>query len=121
MGLVDLIPDADTLLAMEPDGLGVRPLPLLARWPTKSPLEPSKFLGAHVAPVNDAYSTYCQYPGRRDEAVDAVSAAWAWLEGPRRPRPAPRGFRVWLFSGFGVLRGRGAGRGAGSRCTGLLL
>jgi hypothetical protein len=27
------------------------------------------------------------------------------------------GNRKWLFSGFGVLRGRGAG----SRCTGLLL
>jgi uncharacterized protein (TIGR02391 family) len=82
MKLVDLIPDADALLALEPDELGLRLLPVLAnfRHPGMT-LQPS-----YVFPsiVGDDRHSSCpgQYPpNRRQEITVALTEAWAWLEG----------------------------------------
>jgi hypothetical protein len=51
-----------------------------------------------------------------------TDAQWAKMEPlclgkPGDPGRSGKDNRLWLYSGFGVLRGRGAG----GRCTGLLL
>src|SRR3712207_8227542 len=78
MHLVDVIPDADVLLALEPDELGLRMLPVLARWPVRQPLELGEFL--RVVLGDGRHTSH--YPGdRRFEIQDAIREAWAWLEG----------------------------------------
>ncbi len=82
MKLVDLIPDSDALLSLEPDELGLRMLPVLAAWRSPgNPLEPSRFIPSIIG--NPQYPDYPgQYPAnRRGEIEQALREAWAWLEG----------------------------------------
>lgn len=72
MLLVDLIPDAEVVLAFEPDDLGMRLLPVLAHRASHDRLELRDFLSLAVS----------HYPAvHRSELIDALSEAWAWLEG----------------------------------------
>jgi hypothetical protein len=49
LNLADLIPDADALIALEADELGLRMLPVLANWPTHyGPLVPESFLNVAI-------------------------------------------------------------------------
>jgi uncharacterized protein (TIGR02391 family) len=78
--LVDVIPDADTLLALEPDELGLRMLPVLASWNWRSNLLTlSGFLQVvHANPPQ----VPSQYPVARGAEIEmAIREAWAWLEG----------------------------------------
>lgn len=82
MKLVDLIPEADALLALEPDELGLRLLPILASFPRPgTQLEPGNFFPSIVG--SDQSGSYPgQYPpNRRGEITVALTEAWAWLEG----------------------------------------
>jgi hypothetical protein len=80
--LVDIIPDVDVLLALEPDELGLRMLPVLAsfRHPGMT-LQPAQFFPTIVG--SDQPGGYSgQYPpNRRNEVTVALTEAWAWLEG----------------------------------------
>lgn len=85
MHLVDLIPNADVLCALEPDELGLRMLPVLAEWHPRNPLYQSVQLGLQAfidATLGPASQPSQQYPAeRRPEIELAVREAWAWLEG----------------------------------------
>jgi uncharacterized protein (TIGR02391 family) len=85
MRLVDVIPDADALCALEPDELGLRMLPVLAACSPRTPDHRSQqltlpsfiqlVLGLPNQPTD-------QYPTRRHAEIDeAIRVAWAWLEG----------------------------------------
>jgi hypothetical protein len=79
--LVDLIPDAEVLCALEPEELGLRMLSVLAKWPERQPLTLDDFV---VVTVGDSRSRdhTGQYPRERTAVVDlAIREAWAWLEG----------------------------------------
>jgi uncharacterized protein (TIGR02391 family) len=69
--LVDLIPEAEAVLALEPDELGLHMLPVLAHWPSYDRLELRNFLAA----VGHYPAVY------HSELNDALREAWAWLEG----------------------------------------
>ena len=79
--LVELIPDAELVVTLEPAELGLRLLPVLASvQPPLPPLQPDHFL-ATIAGSNQA-----GYPGQyptnyRGEIMVALIEAWAWLEG----------------------------------------
>ena len=80
MNLIDLIPDADVLCALEPEELGLRMLPVLANWPPHVYLE----LGTIIqGSVNKSGSpTRSHYPSERGGDVEqAIREAWAWLDG----------------------------------------
>ena len=83
MNLVDIVPDADALLALEPDELGLRLLPVLSHYSRQpgASLHPRVFFPSIVG--SDRLGDYPgQYPAnRRDEITLALSEAWAWLEG----------------------------------------
>jgi uncharacterized protein (TIGR02391 family) len=78
--LVDVIPEADTLIALEPDELGLRMLPVLAQrnWRSNQ-LTLNGFLeDLHGNPPQ----VPPQYPvARHSEIEQAIREAWAWLEG----------------------------------------
>jgi uncharacterized protein (TIGR02391 family) len=77
--LADVIPDADVLCALEPDELGLRMLPVLARWDGRfDPLSLTRFLQSTHGTVQEpgAYP-----PARQSEIETAIREAWAWLEG----------------------------------------
>jgi uncharacterized protein (TIGR02391 family) len=74
MHLADLVPDAELLMALEPEELGLRILQVLVQWPPHgTTVEVSTF-------VNGALQGYGGSVGR-DEARQAIREAWAWLEG----------------------------------------
>ncbi len=81
MKLSDIIPDPDSLLALEPDELGLRMLPVLGNWKrTASPLKCGDFIRRIVGDRQSGYPG--QYPDNRaDEIEQAIREAWAWLEG----------------------------------------
>jgi hypothetical protein len=78
--LVDVIPEADTLIALEPDELGLRMLPVLAQWNWRSnQLTLSGFLQAVRGNPPQVPN---QYPVARHSGIEqAIREAWAWLEG----------------------------------------
>jgi uncharacterized protein (TIGR02391 family) len=80
--LVDIIPDPDALLALEPDELGLRLLPVLATWRQQgAQLQPNQFIPSIVGSANNP-DYPAQYPSnRRAEIEQALREAWAWLEG----------------------------------------
>lgn len=82
MKLVDVIPDADALCALEPDELGLRMLPVLAAWPGVHRSQPLT-LDDFVTVVRGGIPHYQgQYPTRDSARVEqAIREAWAWLEG----------------------------------------
>lgn len=82
MDLVDLIPDADVLCALEAEELGLRMLPLLAEWRGLHPSQPLTFneFVAYACGTGPHYST--QYGHEQNVRVElALREAWAWLEG----------------------------------------
>src|ERR1700730_9859654 len=79
MRLVDVIPDAEVLLSLEPDELGLGMLSVLARWNGRfDPLTLSRFLQV----VHGSAQVPSQYPAARHAEIElAIREAWAWLEG----------------------------------------
>jgi uncharacterized protein (TIGR02391 family) len=84
MNLIDLFPTAELLVALEPEELGLRLLPLLAEWNAPNLWYQTSQLGL------DAFieSTFANpqptgpYPQERRAEVElAIREAWAWLEG----------------------------------------
>jgi uncharacterized protein (TIGR02391 family) len=86
MHLGEIAPTADTLLAMEPDELGVRMLPLLVRpnpyggFHSLKQMMDANFFQVHM--VNSGARPAGPYPPERhSELRAAVTEAWMWLEG----------------------------------------
>jgi uncharacterized protein (TIGR02391 family) len=82
MKLTEIIPDGDVLVALEPDELGLRMLPILAAWPQQgNPLQLSQFLFSVIG--EGTARSPGQYAGhhRGAEIRLALIEAWAWLQG----------------------------------------
>jgi uncharacterized protein (TIGR02391 family) len=73
MHISELVPDADVLVAIEPEELGLRILQVLSAWSPHIQVQISAFL-------NGALSSFPN-SNRRDEIGQALREAWAWLEG----------------------------------------
>jgi hypothetical protein len=72
--IADLVPDVDVLVSLEQDELGLRILQVLAVWPAHlQQIEVGVF-------VNGAIQGYGS-TSKREEIRQAISEAWAWLEG----------------------------------------
>jgi uncharacterized protein (TIGR02391 family) len=81
MNLSDLIPDADVLLALDPDELGLRILQVMRSLPTH----------LHCNEVGTFINTVIGHPqtpqagaylgSNREDIRNAILEAWAWLEG----------------------------------------
>ena len=81
--MIELIPEADVLCALEPDELGLRMLPALATWPPQQhdPLTARSFV-RRAAVIDSGPVLPSQYPIKDGErAAQAIREAWAWLEG----------------------------------------
>jgi predicted nucleotide-binding protein len=80
MHLADFLHDADAVLELEPPDLGALILKVLDSWPAHEALQLSTFintiLGHPLTPGSGPYRT-----NRRGELQEAISTAWAWLEG----------------------------------------
>jgi hypothetical protein len=74
MNLADVMPDGDALVALEAKELGLRILQVLATW---SPQIRQIRLGLFLDTALAGYSSY----RRRDQIGQAITEAWAWLEG----------------------------------------
>jgi hypothetical protein len=86
LNLADLIPDADTLTALEPEELGLRLLHLLASLPEHyRPIDLDSVLNIAIGPQQlpgQAPVPPGPYPpNRRPDVEEAIGEAWAWLEG----------------------------------------
>lgn len=79
MRLVDLIPDADVLCALEPDELGLRMLPLLAAWDGQNRIMDLTLSNLIKVVVGGPAPEYPLQQSARVE--EAIREAWAWLEG----------------------------------------
>ncbi len=74
MHLADVVPDTDVLIALEPEELGLRILQVLAGWSGQLiQIELRAFL-------NGVLQGFQNTP-RRDDILQAIREAWAWLEG----------------------------------------
>lgn len=88
MSLAQIAPSADALLALEPDELGLRLLPLLLRYsaiPTE-PLSLQGFLAREFMPIHYAATgtvgNSSPFPLDQHRMLkEAVAEAWSWLEG----------------------------------------
>jgi len=90
MKLVDLIPNPDVLIALEPDELGLGMLPLLAAWPKHDTLQLSHLLTSVLGDPRSRDSR-SQYPASFTQQIDiAIRTAWAWLHGQALLIPDPR-------------------------------
>jgi hypothetical protein len=93
MRLVDLIPDADVLCALEPYELGPRMLPALAQLQPQNPLHASSQLGLQYflnLTIGTGPQAVSQYPLERSREIgQAIREAWAWLEGEALIIPHP--------------------------------
>jgi hypothetical protein len=74
MNLADVVPDADVLVALKPEQLGLRILQVLA---TYSPQINQIRLGLFLSGTLTGYSSY----PRQEQIGQAIRDAWAWLEG----------------------------------------
>lgn len=88
MSLVEIASSADALLALEPDELGLRLLPILAAsaLPPGMLISLQSFLGREFMPIHyvvDGRSGNASpYPPERHQALkNALCEAWVWLEG----------------------------------------
>jgi uncharacterized protein (TIGR02391 family) len=79
--LVELFPEPDDVIALEPEELGLRMLPVLAsiRHPLP-PLDPDRFFATTIG-NNQAGYQGSYHKDRRVELTIALLEAWAWLEG----------------------------------------
>jgi hypothetical protein len=74
MNLADVVPDGNELVALQPEQLGLRILQVLATWSSQTrQIRLGLFL-------DGALTGYTRYP-RRDQIGQAITEAWAWLEG----------------------------------------
>jgi len=91
--LNELIPDAEVLVALEPDELGLRMLPALASWPSwQGMLNAQSFADVHARPnvPGQGEALGGPYPARyRAEVGQAVREAWQWLVGAALLIPSP--------------------------------
>lgn len=81
--ITQLIPDVDAFLALEPEELGLRILPMLEQWSR------SNLSDLQLAAVNEAVLSAYQN-GSREEIKRALREVWAWLEGSALLIPSPR-------------------------------
>jgi uncharacterized protein (TIGR02391 family) len=84
MHIADLVADVDVLVALEPDELGLRILQVLAMWPAfhEDQLQIVTFIKSALQGFGPTH--------RGDEIRQALSEAWAWLEGQALLIPNPR-------------------------------
>ena len=80
MNLSSLL-DADVLIALEPDELGLRLLPLLAHWPQGHAFQLSELLARVAGDQPTAFPMANYPPPQRPQIREALSEAWAWLAG----------------------------------------
>lgn len=83
MKFTDLFPDPDVLIALEPDELGLRLLPLLHRPRyAHEPLRIDLVLALATGPRGQAGQSPGTYPPQyRQRVEEALREAWAWLKG----------------------------------------
>jgi uncharacterized protein (TIGR02391 family) len=90
MNLVDLLPDAEVLLALEPDELGLHILQVLGSWAPhmQQQLQPDTFvntvLGHPQTPIQGPYPI-----SKHEEIREAIREAWFWLIGNALLLPSP--------------------------------
>jgi uncharacterized protein (TIGR02391 family) len=93
MKLTDLIPDAEALIAYEPDELGLRLLPLLDKWPRHDPMQLSSLLimvnGHPQAPAQSPIGEGLYANMYKAAIEEALREAWAWLDGSALIIPHP--------------------------------
>ena len=83
MNLADVVPEGDVVVALKPEELGLRILQVLITFsPQINQIRLDLFL-------NQALTGYSSYP-RRDQIEQAITEAWAWLEGQALLLPDPR-------------------------------
>lgn len=88
MNLAELVPEADIVLALEPDELALRILQVVSRWPEHmQQLELGAFINSALGPRNGASTSYPA--NRRGELERAIREAWYWLEGAALLIPHP--------------------------------
>src|SRR5262249_4201186 len=94
----DLLPDADAVLALEPDELGLRILQVLTHWPKHfNNIELGAFTKSALGDPEYPHSYH--YPAPQRGALEqAIREAWFWLEGAALLIPAPG------FSGVNTMR-----------------
>ncbi|WP_457588780.1 TIGR02391 family protein [Ensifer canadensis] len=94
MSIINFVPDADILVSLEPDELGVRLLPFLAPMGQKGDLQLATVLhnitGHPNAPAGVPLATNHYPQHRKHEVEEAVREAWAWLVGSALLVPSPR-------------------------------
>src|ERR1700704_2828047 len=82
MKLADLIPDPDALIALEPDELGRRMLPVLAAWPHQGKqLQLVQFLPSRANAAQSQDNIGYPADHRAPQIEIAIREAWAGLEG----------------------------------------
>ena len=88
MNLSDILPDADAIIALEPDELGLRILQILSHWPLHlHQLELGIFINSALGPANPPSGPYPA--NKRGELTRAIREAWYWLEGAALLIPHP--------------------------------
>lgn len=100
--LNELIPDAEMLVALEPDELGLRMLPALASWPDwQGMLNAQTFADVHTRPNIPGQGQILggPYPAQyRAEVGQAIREAWQWLLGAALLIPSPRQASAFVLS-----------------------
>jgi uncharacterized protein (TIGR02391 family) len=87
MNLSEIILDADAVIALEPEELGLRILQVISHWPPHLNLELGSFINSALGVANQPGG---HYPGnRRGELQVAIREAWYWLEGAALLIPHP--------------------------------
>jgi hypothetical protein len=83
MNLADLIPDADVLLAFDPDELGLRILQVLRSMPAHmQQYDVDTFTNSVTGHPHTPMTHGGAYPvARSGDVRNAIREAWAWLEG----------------------------------------
>jgi uncharacterized protein (TIGR02391 family) len=91
MNLPELIPDADVVLALEPEELGLRILQVVGSWAPhmQQQLQLDTFINSVLG--HPQTPNQVPYPANLREALsEAIREAWAWLEGQGFLLPDPR-------------------------------
>src|ERR1019366_10289702 len=99
--LPKVIPDADVLLALEPEELGAKLLFLLRKRAFPRNLFMPEQLNAELWPSTTIPGQQTAYPRDRRDAIDvALAEAWAWLgaQGLIVPAPGTRRYGWWILS-----------------------
>jgi uncharacterized protein (TIGR02391 family) len=100
--LNELIPDADVLVSLEPEELGLRMLPALASWPSwQGMLTVQAFADIHARPNLPGQGVVLggPYPPQyRAEVAQAIREAWQWLVGSSLLIPSPSQASAYVLS-----------------------